>query len=1209
MRGDELSANRRRTTPETSRLRPGGEEGWGVFVTNVDQELLLAVLATLTDTVPEATVAGMVTQWSEDPSRSLTQMFRDQAGIDERQLQALQRIVAAHWESCRHDFRLSLAAWDVATLPPEGRTEPGPSEGSNGLGDLLARYIERTPPVAGSVEAEGVGIPRDLPSSQSDVRYQTLRPHAKGGIGEVWLARDRELQREVALKKLQVRYADRGDLRARFLLEAEITGKLEHPGIVPVYSLGKDDQGRPFYAMRFIRGDSLAVTIQQFHEARKKAEVEAGADGSRPTWGVEFQAILRRFLDTCDTLAYAHSRRVIHRDLKPGNIMLGPYGETLVVDWGLAKIVGDPEVSADGERGSVPDDSSPTSSSDTRPGTSIGTPSYMSPEQALGDLDRIGPRSDVYSLGATLFEILTGVAPFRGETAQQIVGAVLKAKLESPLTLVPSAPPALAAVCLRAMAYEPDDRYESAGALARELENWLADEPVSAYPERRSERLARWVRRHRQLAYSAASALVGLSLIALIAVGFVDAARRNAVEAHKEAEDNFSLAQRAVDEYLTKVSESTLLKEEDSLDMRRLRQELLQTALRYYQNFVEDRKSDPRLRRRLGAAYHRVGLIHSEIEAPSKALEPLRSALAVWDELVAKAPRDAELLASRAQTLIQIGNVLARTDRPHEALKSLEEAAGVLEALTQTGELNPPLLMELAACHSEMSATQAALEQDDGGLGSLAKAHSVLRRLTDGAPDEPRYQRALAEIVNNQGYVLFKRLDYPRALKAFEESQKICLALIDRAPPGPKSIRDFELLGLSYYNIGNIQTNSGEYVKALSSYDESIIYRSALVEGHASVHRFQVDLAKSYREIAFPQHFSGRDDDSLDSLGRSRALLEPLVKSDPRRALYHNQFGRTLNNIGYIHDERRDNRKALGPFQESVVEHRRAVAESVDAHEYKYFLGVSLANLGEQYVDLGDPAAGLSYFEESLQARRELLNVNPGNDEYRNEVVEALLALAALHRQLGDPLRAREGFAEVARMLESAVATAARKSSLQNRLGEVLVRAAGCLADLGDLEKAETVLERVASLMRTEFREAASADASAARRVLSSALWDLARVRRLRGQIDASALAAAERLSLWDRANRDGLVVLASQSASRAGLVGYGKAPLPPAGETVRELDVSAAAADLRLAWELGFRDAPRVRADRNLADVLDREALRPIRDDLDFPEHPLADQ
>jgi tetratricopeptide (TPR) repeat protein len=368
------------------------------------------------------------------------------------------------------------------------------------------------------------------------------------------------------------------------------------------------------------------------------------------------------------------------------------------------------------------------------------------------------------------------------------------------------------------------------------------------------------------------------------------------------------------------------------------------------------------------------------------------------------------------------------------------------------------------------------------------------------------------------------------------------------------------------------------------------------------VHRFQVELAKSYREVAFPQHFTGRDADALESLDRSKALLEALVKNDSGRALYHNQLGRTLNNIGYIHDERRDNREALGPFQDAVAEHRRAVAESVDAHEYKYFLAISLGNLGEQYVDLGDPVAGLPYFEEALRARRELLGVNPGNAVYRNEVVEGLLGLASLRRQLGDPATAREEFAEAARLLESA----ASDSSARCELGDVLVREAGCLSDQGEQEKAEAVLERVASRMREE-RKAALADEPATRRVLSESLRELARVRRLRGRVDASDRATAERRSLWDRSSRDGLVALASQSAARAGLVGYGRSPLPPRGEAVRELYVAAAAADLRLAWELGFRDGPRILADRNLADVLDRAPLRALRDDLDFPEQPFA--
>ena len=235
----------------------------------------------------------------------------------------------------------------------------------------------------------------------SGARFRILRFHNRGGLGEVFVAKDVELDREVAYKQIRVEHADQPQSRTRFLLEAEITGGLEHPGIVPVYGLGVDGQGRPYYAMRFIKGDSLRDAITRFHK-----NPDAGADSGARI--LELQKLLRRFLDVCNAVAYAHSRGVLHRDIKPGNIMIGQYGETLVVDWGLAKVVG------------KSDDSSPevtlrppsaSGSSETLPGSAIGTPAFMSPEQAEGRLDQLGPASDVYSLGATLYCLLTGRIP------------------------------------------------------------------------------------------------------------------------------------------------------------------------------------------------------------------------------------------------------------------------------------------------------------------------------------------------------------------------------------------------------------------------------------------------------------------------------------------------------------------------------------------------------------------------------------------------------------------------------------------------------------------------------------------------------------------------------------------------------------------------------------------------------------------------------
>src|SRR5262249_13769048 len=174
-------------------------------------------------------------------------------------------------------------------------------------------------------------------------RFRILRPHAQGGLGVVSVALDEELHREVALKEIQERYASENEPRSRFLLEAEITGSLEHPGIVPVYGLGHHPDGRPFYAMRFVRGESLKDAIARFYGAPDPSTATKGArtPGTESlALSVQFRRLLARFLDVCNAIAYAHSRGVLHRDLKPGNILLGPFGETLVVDWGLAKVVG-----------------------------------------------------------------------------------------------------------------------------------------------------------------------------------------------------------------------------------------------------------------------------------------------------------------------------------------------------------------------------------------------------------------------------------------------------------------------------------------------------------------------------------------------------------------------------------------------------------------------------------------------------------------------------------------------------------------------------------------------------------------------------------------------------------------------------------------------------------------------------------------------------
>jgi serine/threonine-protein kinase len=638
-----------------------------------DRHLLFGLLALQNGLIDQVQLVAAFQAWTLDKARGLADHLEARGDLTAAKRALLDALADVHLEAHDGDVEKSLAAVPAdrstrASLAALGEPEieatlarVAPSR--NGQATQVDEDPDRTATLSvGAATGEGQ-------------RFRLLRPHARGGLGEVFVALDAELRREVALKQILERHADDPVSRQRFVAEAEITGGLEHPGVVPVYGLGTYPGGRPYYAMRLIRGESLKEAIDHFHR-------DAAPKDDPGRRSLELRQLLRRFLDVCNAVDYAHSRGVIHRDLKPANIILGRHGETLVVDWGLAKAIGraDPSV---GEQTIAP---SSSGSSETLPGSALGTPAYMSPEQAGGELDRLGPRSDVYSLGATLYCLLAGRPPFEGDDIGAILRRVQAGDVRAPRAVDPALDRALEAVCLKAMATKPQDRYATCGALAEDIERWAADEPVSAWREPIARRVRRWANRNRTAVASVAVALlagvVGLAAVLAVqtkakaevtralagerAANRALAASNEALERSKAAvQARYELAVEAIRAFHTGVSEDFLLSQDQ---FQELRDRLLRSAQDFYGKLsaLLGRETDPAARRALAASNFELADLTGKVGSPEDALTAHRAVLAAR-EAVAAEP-GAEVAAT-----VDVG-------------RSLTAVAGLLEATGQTGE-------------------------------------------------------------------------------------------------------------------------------------------------------------------------------------------------------------------------------------------------------------------------------------------------------------------------------------------------------------------------------------------------------------------------------------------------------------------------------------------------------------------------------------------
>jgi tetratricopeptide (TPR) repeat protein len=451
--------------------------------------LLIGLLALDNELISRADLVAAVRQWVQGRSQTLSAILVQRGAMRADGREIVEAIAGGLLE--RHGGDVEQAIMTVDCLRTVRVALQGVAD--EDLQSCLARVSVAPATTGGPVSAAThrpapVAAPTTMPASPPasappSSRFRVERLLAEGALGSVFLARDEELHRDVAIKQIHARLADDVEAQARFDREVKYAAELQHTGIVPIYGAGRYPDGSRYYAMRLIKGENMRAAIDRCHQKPDPARMK------------EVRALVPRFVTICRAIAYAHQRGVLHRDIKPENVMLSEDGETLVVDWGLAKSASTSS-GTDAPEGTlanqVKKDYNPTQQFQA-----IGTLAYMSPETAGGELDRVGPRSDVFSLGATLYHLLTGQAPFTksGASREPLLSKVQRGDFPKPRRVWPEVPRPLEAVCIKAMAMLPDNRYQSAAALADDLDRWLIGEPVSVLSESWSGRTMRRLQR------------------------------------------------------------------------------------------------------------------------------------------------------------------------------------------------------------------------------------------------------------------------------------------------------------------------------------------------------------------------------------------------------------------------------------------------------------------------------------------------------------------------------------------------------------------------------------------------------------------------------------------------------------------------------------------------------------------------------------------
>ena len=795
-----------------------------------------------------------------------------------------------------------------------------------------------------------------------DARYGDVAELARGGMGRILTARDQRLGRTVAIKELR---APSPALMRRFARETMITARLSHPSIVSVLEAGLRPSGTPWFAMKLVPGRPLDQVI---------------ADAATPA---ERRALLPHVLAVADAMAYAHQERVIHRDLKPHNVLVGQFGETVVIDWGLAKDLAAPDDDDDAAAATDAD-----AAAATRAGDVLGTPAYMPPEQAAGAA--VDERADVYAIGALAYHVLAGAAPYVGDDGAAVLAQV-RATPPPPLaSRAPDVPAELVAIVARAMARAPADRYPSARELAADLRRYLAGQLVGAHAYSAGELLRRWVRRHRGALAVAAAALVVLAVGGALAIRGVLAGERRADAQRAVAERN-----RGDAEELLRFMLGDLRAKLTPVGKLEVLDAVVQKARAYYASRPSG--TTPAERRTRAQIHEGLAAVIRGRGDSAGALAELRVAKELRAGLADASPDDRRALVALAHRFAEVH--MTQGD-PAAARAAVAEGVAVArpgDGLGVDDERFGLLLIDAEASMAEGQLERARTTLDD----ALALAEAMIRV----APDNDGLRGELIGVYQRRGNVYQRLGDLAHALADAQANLDVTEELATRAPDDPARQRD--VYG-AQRQLFAVRLAQGDAVGARAAAERAHAVATALTARDAENALWQRDLAEAELAVGDAARAGGDTGAALDRYRRGEAIHARLVALDPTSAAASYSLIMARNKIAETLFMRGESWAALDAHRAVRADLRALVARAPEdsvarrllAHNLRAVasLEIGLAEANEEAV----PADAAPQLTEAQALFATLVAQAPDSVALRREAAEIDHTQAELARVQGD---------------------------------------------------------------------------------------------------------------------------------------------------------------------------------------------------------------